>query len=384
MRHVCRIATLVFAISGSHSFFGTGAAQSPQASIEIAFVANAEAGTVSLLDVAARSVIGTIDVNPARLKSSGPGAPNYAQDTDVSADGKTLYVSRGYVGDVAAFDIASGRQLWVGPLGTGRADHMTISPDGRSLFVSALMDNRVYKVSTLTGEIGGHMVTGVYSHDNKISQDGRRLYNSSVGPIKNLPRTGGYPALTEKPGFPFELTIADAATMKVLDRIQLDNAFRPWQFTPDEKGIYAQLSNEHAVVAFDISARKVTKRLELPMKPGITPADWDFEAPHHGLAITPDGRTLCIAGRASDYAALVQVPELTLIATVPAGDGPGWSEIAQDGRVCLVSNSRSDDLSIISIPDRKEIVRLPMGNGPKHITVERLPATVVEAVKARS
>jgi hypothetical protein len=48
-----------------------------------------------------------------------------------------------------------------------------------------------------------------------------------------------------------------------------------------------------------------------------------------------------------------------------------------------VSNTRSDDLSIISIPDRKEIVRLPMGNGPKHITVERLPAAVVAAVKAR-
>lgn len=375
------IATFTLAMICGPQLFMIGAAQNQPASVEIAFVANAEAGSVSLLDVASRSVIGSIDVNPARVTSAGPGAPNYAQDTDVSADGKTLYVSRGYVGDVAAFDIASGKLLWVGPLGTGRADHMVLSPDGRNLFVSALMDNRVYKVSTATGEIGGHMVTGIYSHDNKISKDGRRLYNSSVGPIKALPRTGGYPALTEKPGFPFELTIADATTMKVLDRIQLDNAFRPWQFTPDEKGIYAQLSNEHAVVAFDIAARKVTKRLELPMKPGITPADWDFEAPHHGLAITPDGRTLCIAGRASDYAALVQVPELTLLATVPAGDGPGWSETADGGRVCLVSNSRSDDLSIISIPDRKEIVRLPMGNGPKHITVAHLPAAVVAAFK---
>ena len=84
-----------------------GTAQSPPASIEIAFVANAQAGTVALVDVASRSILGTIDVNPARVKSEGPGAPNYAQDTDVSPDGRTLYVSRGYVGDVAAFDIAS-------------------------------------------------------------------------------------------------------------------------------------------------------------------------------------------------------------------------------------------------------------------------------------
>ncbi|HEY9436807.1 MAG TPA: PQQ-binding-like beta-propeller repeat protein, partial [Blastocatellia bacterium] len=138
------------------------AAQIQPPSIEIAMVANSQAGTVALVDVASRSVLGDIDVNPARVKSEGPGAPNYAQDTDVSPDGRTLYVSRGYVGDVAAFDIASGRLLWQRSLNTGRADHMTLTTDGQSLFVSALMDNRVYKIATATGEIAGHLVTGVY------------------------------------------------------------------------------------------------------------------------------------------------------------------------------------------------------------------------------
>lgn len=124
------------------------------------------------------------------------------------------------------------------------------------------------------------------------------------------------------------------------------------------------------------------RRLELPTKPGVTLKDWDFEAPHHGLALTDDGATLCLAGRASDYAALVRVPDLTLIATIPVGDGPGWAETADDGRVCLIANTRSDDLSLISILERKEIRRLPMGNGPKHITVARLPMSVIAAVKA--
>ena len=101
------------------------------------------------------------------------------------------------------------------------------------------------------------------------------------------------------------------------------------------------------------------------MKPGVTAADFDFEAPHHGLALTDDGRTLCLAGRASDYAALVRAPELTLIATIPVGDAPGWAETADAGRLCLIANTRSDDLSIISIADRKEILRLPVGDGPK-------------------
>ncbi|MEP7270809.1 MAG: serine/threonine protein kinase [Acidobacteriota bacterium] len=382
-RALAGIATSVLAMIWIQPFFVPSSAQVQPSSIEIALVANAEAGTVALLDVVSRTVIGTIDVNPAGAKSAGPGARNYAQDTDVSPDGRTLYVSRGYLGDVAAFDIASARLLWRRSLDTGRADHMTLTPDGRNLFVSALLDNRVYRLTAATGEITGHLVTGVYPHDNKVSRDGRWLFNTSIGPLSTLPRSTGASPLAEPPGFPFQLTIADAGTLQIRDRIKLDNAIRPWQFTPDEKGLYAQLANQHAVVTYDLAARKVVKRLDLPVKPGVTVADWDFDAPHHGLALTPDGRTLCLAGRASDYAALVRAPELTLIATIPVGDAPGWSETAQNGRVCLIANTRSDDLSIISISDRAEIVRLPIGNGPKHITVARIPASVIAAFKAR-
>ena len=312
-----------------------------------------------------------------------PGAPNYAQDTDVSPDGRTLYVSRGYVGDVAAFDITSGRLKWNRSLNTLRADHMTLTPDGRSLFVSALLDNRVYRIATAKGEITGHLVTGVYPHDNQISRDGRRLYNSSIGPLAGMSRPAGAPPLTERPGHPFQLTVADVDTLAISDRIEFEHGIRPWHFTPDEKGLYAQLSNQHAVIAYDLTARKVSRRLELPVKPGVTAKDWDFEAPHHGLALTDDGRTLCLAARASDYAALVRVPDLTLITTVPVGDAPRMGGDRRGGS-CLSHSQHTERRSVIHFdcgPQR--VIRLPIGNGPKHITVARLPTSVIAAVKAR-
>jgi DNA-binding beta-propeller fold protein YncE len=195
------VAAFLFAIVGPLSLAVVTGAQSPPPSVEIAFVANAEAGTVAFVEVASRTIAGVIDVNPARTVSKGPGAPNYAQDTDVSPDCRTLYVSRGYLGDVAAFDIASGRSLWQRSLNTGRADHMTITPDGHSLFVSALMDNLVYRDAAATSEITGRIVTGVYPHDNKLSKDGRRVYNTSLGPLAALPRPADAPPLTEQPGF---------------------------------------------------------------------------------------------------------------------------------------------------------------------------------------
>ena len=48
-----------------------------------------------------------------------------------------------------------------------------------------------------------------------------------------------------------------------------------------------------------------------------------------------------------------------------------------------MANTRSDELSVLSIPERKETARLPIGDGPKHITVARIPASVVAAVEAR-
>jgi DNA-binding beta-propeller fold protein YncE len=357
---------------------GAGAAKAQTGSREIAFVANAEGGTVSLVDVEARNVLGEIDVNPAKVKQT-QATPNYAQDTDISPDGRTLYVSRGYLGDVAAFDIATRKLKWRSVVDPARSDHMTLSRDGREIFVSAYTQNRTRRLDAATGKITGEVATGVSPHDNQITRDGQRLFNTSIGnvgvPVEGGKTSAGAPS-------PYQLTIADAKTLKVLDRIPFERGIRPWRFTPDEKGFYAQLSNTHGVVAYDLVARRIVRRLELPVGAGVTSADWVFDAPHHGLSLTRDGKTLCLAGRASDYAALVRAPELTLIATVPVGDAPGWAELADHDRVCLIANTRSDDISFVSLAERKELARITVGDGPKHITVSRVPVAVLEALKS--
>jgi len=294
-------------------------------SVEIALVANAEAGTVSLVDVMARKIVGEVDTNPERKKVTRPGTPNYAQDTDVSPDGHTLYVSRGYLGDVAAFDIPSGRRLWVRDLDTGRADHMTITPDGKWLFVSLLFDNQVEKIDAATGEGKGRFPTGVYPHDNQISGDGRHVYNTSLGQLGDLP-AGAPPKV--KPANPIQFTVADIDTLEVVDSFVMPLGIRPWHMNPEGTAFYAQTSNAHAVTMFDFPSGKETKRLDLPVAAGVSDKDWDFEAPHHGLALSRDGSVLCLAGRASDYAALVSAPDLKLIAMIPLDDAPGWSAMA--------------------------------------------------------
>lgn len=354
------------------------------ATVEVAFVANAEGGTVSIVDVAAKKIVATIDTNPDKTKVERPGTPNYAQDTDVSPDGRTLYVSRGYLGDVAAFDVATGKQVWRRPLNTTRADHMTITPDGRWLFVSALVHNRVDRIDTKTGEIRGSFVSGVYPHDNQITADGKQVINSSLGNMTvPLAKRDSVAQPSDKSGYAYQMTVADVDSLEVTRRQRMPVGVRPWHMRPGEREFYAQTSNSHSVIAFSWPEGNELRRIELPIASGVTAADYDFEAPHHGLAMSKDGSLLCIAGRASDYVALVKAPALELIKTIPVGDTPGWSELADQDRVCLSANSRDNTISFISVTEAKEVLRLPAGKGPKHITIARIPSEVLAAARRK-
>lgn len=347
---------------------------------EVVLVANAEGGTVSVVDARSFKLLREINVIPdgrdadpgrddplqalaGQQLVEAAGGENYAQDLDISPDGTTLYVSRGHRGDVAAFDLATEKQLWKRPIPGLRSDHMAISPDGKRLYVSALTDNNVYLVDSASGAITGSFAGGEWPHDNELSHDGTLVYNGSIGNIVAPPEARGE----------YRLTIADARTLAVRRSFKFSAGIRPYVLNRDETRMYAQLSEYHGVIEFDLRSGEITRKLDLPVDPGVTEEDYDFEAPHHGLAFSGDYRTLCAAGRASDYVALVAVDEMRPEAIIEVDDAPGWAATGPDGRYCFVANTRADTLSVISYAERREVARLGVGNGPKLIEAADVP-----------
>jgi DNA-binding beta-propeller fold protein YncE len=352
---------------------------------QVVLVANAEDGTVSLVDPRRLTVLRTIDILPDGAKPGitdnptqallgqqiveAAGGENYAQDVDVSPNGRVLYVSRGHRGDVAAFSIRTGRLRWKVPIPGLRSDHMTISDDGRRLYVSALTEDEVEVIDTRLHLIVDRFDSGQWPHDNHLSPDGERLYNGSIGnivaPEDSREAAGGGES-------PYQLTVVDANTLEPIRSHEFERGVRPYVITHDEKRMYAQLSEYHGVIEFDLDKGEITRRLRLPVDDGVTEDDYDFEAPHHGLAITPDEKTLCEAGRASDYVALISTKRMRPTAIIDVADAPGWAAINARGTRCFVANTRADNLSVISLAKRKEIERLEVGDGPKQIEVARL------------
>lgn len=360
----------------------------------VVFVANAEDGTVGILDAQTHQTLRTIDVIPDGPSPSFEDDPlsaaaypavvaaageNWAQDLDVSPDGTALYVSRGHRADVAAFEIASGDLIWRRPISGFRSDHMTISPDGSRLYVSALTENIVEVLDTTDGSLVGTIPTGEWPHDNVFSADGSRVYNGSIGNIL-LPAEvrDARPSVDTLLPTPYALTVADPDTLEVIRTITFDRGIRPFVISSDETRMYAQLSELHGVVEFDLVEGRPLRTLQLPIAEGVTSDDYDFEAPHHGLAISADERFLCVAGRASDYVALVSVETMTPVSIIPVDDAPGWAETGPDGSSCYVASTRANMVSVISYESLSLVAEIPTGAGPKYLAAAHVPVSVLD------
>lgn len=312
---------------------------------ELLYVANNHDGLVSVIAIPEFEVIREVDViadQPLR----DMGVSTYADDIVVSSDGSRMYVSRGGLRDVAAFDLPEGGLLW--RVGTdGLADHFALSPDERTLFVSVYSEDRAHVIDTAEGRELARIATCSGPHGMRFSADGRRVYNGCM--IGDA------------------IDVIDAASFEVTRRYSFLEGVRPFEISGDERKAWVQLTRLHGFVELDLTEGRVTKTIHLPVPAGVS-AQQDFpHTAHHGMALNPEGNRLCIAATVADYVALLSVPALDLLASVPVGSEPSWAISSLDGRYCYVSSRKNDTVSIISFDDGREVARIEVGAYPQRM-----------------
>jgi hypothetical protein len=130
---ICPVATLLALLPG---LARAGATR------DVLFVGNSGDGTVDLFDASTFARPGSLnaipDGNTPRDAVQALAYPtlvskkgvNYVQDVALSPGGLVLYVSRDYLGDVAAFSLRTRALLWRVQIQSLRADHAELSPDG--------------------------------------------------------------------------------------------------------------------------------------------------------------------------------------------------------------------------------------------------------------
>jgi YVTN family beta-propeller protein len=362
---------------------------------DVLMVGNSSDGTVDVFDATTFQRLETINVIPDGNTPRDPIQAlvyptltskvgiNYVQDIALSPDAKTLYVSRGYLGDVAAFDLHSPnhRELWRVQIHSLRADHAELSPDGRRLFVSATTSDVVEVIDTATHALIGEIPAGDYPHTLGFSPDGATLYSGSLG-VQQLDTATSTTPPTD--GRHWLEAIDPQTLLPIRAPCELSAGIRPFTMTPDGKTMYLQLSYYNGVVEYDPVGCKTLRTLELPLAgPGLTtsPHDYPNEAAQHGIALSPDGQWLCSAGTIDNYAALTKLPDFSPASTkiIPVGQEPAYAVNSPDGQYCFISSrgAAANSVSVISYATQSVVATLPTGLHPQVELAARIPSSAL-------
>ncbi len=102
------------------------------------------------------------------------------------------------------------------------------------------------------------------------------------------------------------------------------------------------------------------------------------DSAHHGIALSADDSTFCVAGTMSDYVALVDRDDFSYELKTGIGESP-WVTTSKDGNHCYVSWSGTDQMSVFNYASGQEVARVDVGDHPQRIREGSVPEAWVEA-----
>ena len=360
------------------------------------FVGNNWDGTATVLAPGSFETLGRLNIipdreerfseialNPERLayflairEAIGEGHNQYVDDMYSSKDGRLLIVCRPSFADVVAISLDTHEIVWRFPVAGQRSDHMAISPDGRRVVVSASTADVVHVLRVRDGHEVGSFPSGGSPHESVYLDGGRKILHASIGLVYSpLDDPATDPAKGER-----VFQLVDAETLEVvrrynlrrkfdaLGRENLSTAVRPMTLSPDEKLVYFQVSFFHGYVTMNLRTGKIVDITRLPKRTEEPRENYLLDSAHHGIALSPDGDALCVAGTMDDYAVVVD-PRTGDPGRLLVRDGgkPYWVTQSGDGRYCYISWSGTDEISRISYDTGRIVSTVPVGDHPQRI-----------------
>jgi len=239
-----------------------------------------------------------------------------------SAATRRLYVTS--LTRLACIDLVTERPLWVQAL-EGGCDRMSITPDGKVLYVPSLEGPHWNVVDGITGAVIRKLATGQGAHNTLCLPSGRRVFMADLRSST--------------------LLVGDPATHEVVERIGPFSApIRP--YTVNGAGTLAFV-NVNGLLGFevgDVTAGKMLARVEVPgYKQGPLKR---HGCPSHGVGLTPDEKELWVVDgfnqRLHVFDATVMPPAYVASIALLV-DQPGWITFSVDGRYAYPSTGEVID-----------------------------------------
>jgi DNA-binding beta-propeller fold protein YncE len=251
-----------------------------------------------------------------------------------------LYVST--LKHLVSIDLPTGDVLWEKTFDLG-CDRMSISPDGKVIYLPSLEKEAWYVVDAMNGEEIKRLVLKSRSHNTVYGLDGKRVYLAGLAsPL---------------------LSVASTDTHSVQKTIgPFGNFIRPFTLNGAQTLAFANVNGLLGFEIGDLVTNKSVRRVEVKGYSVGTPKR--HGCPSHGIALTPDEREiwLCDAfnSRLHIFDATVMPPEQG--DSIALREQPGWVTFSLDGKFAYPSTGE-----IIDVKGRKIVATLSDEQGrPVH------------------
>jgi DNA-binding beta-propeller fold protein YncE len=251
------------------------------------------------------------------------GKPLNVKGVVASAVTRRLYVST--LQFVTCFDLLTDKILWEKSY-EGGCDRMSLSPDGKVMYLPSLEKNHWHVVDALSGEIIKRLEPIPRAHNTVFGLDGRQVYMAGIGsPL---------------------LHVADTASHTIVRRVgPFGSGIRP--FTVNGRQTLAFV-NVNALLGFevgDLATGKVLHRVEVAGYTVGVPKR--HGCPSHGIGLTPDEREVWVCDgpnqRMHIFDATVMPPKQ--VASLVVRDDPGWVTFSLDGKLAYPSTGEVFDVA---------------------------------------
>ena len=259
------------------------------------------------------------------------GAPSNVKGVAVSVPLNSIYVST--LESVQRIDLTTEKVIWEKKY-EGGADRMSISPDGKIMYLPSLEKTFWNVVDCETGDIIAPKIEVV-----------RRAHNTIYGPSANFV----YLADIASP----LLHVADTKTHTVVKKVgPFGNGIRPFTINSDESLVFVTVDS---LLGFEVGDLKTGKKLARIAVQGWLPGPVRRHGnPSHGIGLTPDEKEIWLCdGHNMRLHVFSASPPYQQLTTIPLQDMPGWVTFSLDGKYAYPSSGE-----VIDVKTRKILYTL--------------------------
>jgi YVTN family beta-propeller protein len=282
----------------------------------------------------------------------------------------------------------------VGEIKDIEANHgAVVAPDGSRIYISDEAMSTLDVADSKTLQVIKRIPLSAHPNNISISRDGRRVYvgiieapggvdvvdTASLKMVKTIPTKGSIHNTYVTPDGKYvvagsiagkTINVIDVQTEEPAWTLELDLGIRPMAFAANADGstkwIFAQLTGFNGFAVVDFATRKELRRIKNPDLPPGRKEVPEGADPSHGMAVTPDGKTLVVCSRLNTALYSYSLPDLTLAGTSYLGGmGAAWVTLTPDGKRAYVSNAVTNNVSVVDVASMKEVALIPVGFVPK-------------------